>query len=242
MKKIHLLVIIGVFFLIACDKSENNTVPENEQPQKNTLGCITGKITIFNTGSVTDAYVRLSLSENGAAIYSKLIASNGDYTIENVEAGTYFFRVYKQGHLDELFNEAIEIQPKEQNGGSCRLMDWAITKLPPSLYIVAVGTENKIDTLDFGISENRLYFQIYNNSTNTYTWFSDFEEVKLDADKKWLSSMNPIGGTLTPSDKPEIITITIDRTKLDTGINRAKFLIDSDRGGGEILNIIATRQ
>ena len=117
-------------------------------------------------------------------------------------------------------------------------MDWAISKLPPNLYIVYVGTENKRDTLDFGMEENRLYFQIYNNSANTYTWFTDFEEVKLD--KKWLGIMNPVTGTLYPNDKPEIIAVTIDRTKLVSGKNTAKFLIDSDRGGGGVLTVIAT--
>jgi hypothetical protein len=242
MKNFFLLLVIGLL-LSACDKDGKDLEQgqgngqEPEKPEISKLGCVTGKITIFNTGSVTDAYVRLSLSEKGEAIYSKLIATNGDYTIDNVEEGTYYFKVFKQGTVDILFHETIRVQPKELNDGKCRQMDWAISKLPPNLYIVEVGTENKIDTIDFGMSENRLYFQIYNNSENTYTWCTDFDEVKLD--KKWLGAMNPTTGTLYPNDKPEIITITIDRTKLVSGKNTAKFLINSDKDGGGVLTIIA---
>ena len=238
MNRLFLLAIVGTLFFTACkDSDQPEQGKEPETPEKKQLGCVTGKITIFNTGSVTDAYVRLSLSENGDAIYSKLIASNGDYTIDNVEEGTYFFRVYKQDFVDELFDEAIRVQPKVLNGGNCRQMDWAITKLPPNLYIVEVNSETKITKLDFDNNEDRLYFQLYNNSATTYTWFTDFEDVKLT--KKWLGTWNPISGTLKPNEA-KIITITIDRTKLESGQNTARFLIDSDKGGGGELTITAT--
>lgn len=234
MKKIFVLIMIGMLLFAACEKDGKNT---EEQPQNNKLGCITGKITIFNTGNATDAYVRLSASENGDALYSELIKSDGDYTINNVQEGLYFFRVYKQGFVDTLFNETIKILPKELNGGNCRKMDWAISKLPPHLYIVEVNTENVIHTLDFGSSDDRMYFQIYNNSENTYTWSTDFDDVKLT--KKWLNTMNKTAGTLKQN-SPENITITIDRTKLDAGKNTTKFLVDSDKGGGWELTVIAT--
>jgi hypothetical protein len=240
MNRLFLLTIIGALLLTACkdsDRSEQGKEPET--PENKQLGCITGKITIFNTGSVTDAYVRLSLSREGEALYSGKIGSNGDYTIDNVKEGTYFLNVYKPGFVDTLFNKAISIQSKALNGDYCRPMDWAITKLPPSLYIVEVGTEKKINTLDFGISGNRLYFQIYNNSTNTYKWCTDFEEVKLD--HEWLGTMTPIRGSLSPNDNPEIITLTIDRTKLQSGQpSSTQFLIKSDKSGGGVLTIIAT--
>jgi hypothetical protein len=238
MRKLYLLAMIvmcGILLFFACNKGEEN--PDSNQGQGQSEGCVTGKITIFNTGSIdeTHAYVRLSLSEKGEVIYSKLIQPSGDYTID-VKEGTYFFRVYKQDFVDTLFNETIKIQPKVLNGG-CRQMDWAISKLPPHLYLVEVNTENVIDTLDFGSYEDRLYFQIYNNSTNTYTWFTDFEDVK--STKKWLRSMSPISGTLNLNELV-VITITIDRTMLDAGQNSTKFLIDSNKGGGGVLTVIAT--
>lgn len=233
MKNINLLVAIGVLLFSACNQGEK----DKEQPDENTLGCVTGKITIYNTGSVIDAYVRFSLTKEGEAIYSELIDSDGDYTIDNVEEGTYFFRVYKQGFVDTLFIETISVQPKVQNGGYCRQMDWAITKLPPHLYVVEVNTENVINTLDFGNTEDRLHFQIYNNSENTYTWWSDFEDVK--STKKWLNSMTIPSSSLVPKETKNI-TITIDRTQLESGPNTAKILIDSDKGGGWVLSIIAT--
>ena len=47
-------------------------------------------------------------------------------------------------------------------------------------------------------------------------------------------------GTLKPNEA-ENISITIDRSKLEIGKNTAKFLIDSDKGGGWELTISATR-
>lgn len=239
MKKIFLFIVTGALLLSACDEGRKDTklIEESEQTKDSELGCISGKITIFNTGNVTDAYVRLSLSENGDVIYSELIAANGDYTIDKIKEGRYFFRVFKAGFVDTLFNETIKIQPKVFNNGNCRQMDWAISKLPPNLYIVEVNSETRINTLDFGNHEDRLYFQIYNNSANTYTWFTDFDEVKLN--KGWLTAMSPVSGTLSPN-KAAIIMITIDRHKLEPGTNSAKFLIDSNNGGGGVLTITAT--
>lgn len=234
MKYIYMLMTIEILLFFACDKEK----VDSTQVEDASFGCITGKITIFNTGSVTDAYVQLSISENSDAIYSKLIASDGDYTIDNVEEGTYFFSVYKQGFIDTLFNEAIRIQPQVLNDGNCRQMDWAISSLPPHLYVVEVNTENVISTLDFGNSDDMLYFQIYNNSENTYKWWSNFEDVKLT--REWLNTMTYSLDTvtLTPNETKNI-TLAIDRTNLNTGQNTANILIDSDNGGGWVLSIVA---
>jgi hypothetical protein len=240
MKRLLLLVIIGALLFSTCKKDEKCTCTEQEQeqPGDNKLGCIEGKITFFNTGSVTDAYVMLSSIQEEGPFYRELIKSNGDYTIDNVEEGTYFFKVEKAGAEDNIFPETIKIEPKALNEGGCRKMDWAISKLPPHLYLVEVNTENVLDTIDFGSYGDRYYFQIYNNSANTYTWSTDFEEVK--SSKKWLGTITPNAGTLKSNDNPVTVIITIDRTKLETGQNSAKFLINSDNGGAKVLTIIAT--
>jgi len=243
MKRVFLLLAIGTLLFTSCkqpDQPEQERDPEapsEPQPPSDNRGCITGTITIFNTGELTDAFVRLYLYKGGEVIHSDRIDSRGHFTIDNVEEGTYFFGVYKQGTIDTLFNDAIRILPKVLNNDACRRMDWAISKLPPNLYIVEVGTENRINTLDFGTYEDRLYFQIYNNSAITYTWFTDFEEVKRS--REWLGTMQPLGGTLQPN-SAVIITLTIDRNKLDAGLNSARFLIDSDSGGGGVLTVTAT--
>lgn len=235
MKKMFMLAVIGMFLLPACEKDTKEEPMEEKQPDK--LGCITGKITIFNTGSSTDANVQLLTSKRGEIIYSKKIEANGDYTIDNVKEGIYYFKVYKKNFVDTLFPETIKILPKEQNGGDCRSMDWAISKLPPHLYVVEINTENVIHTLDFGSSEDRLYFQLYNNSETTYSWSTDFDEVKQT--KRWLDKMDKKTGTLKPNDT-ESISITIDRSRLGIGNNTAKFLIDSDKGGAWELTVSAT--
>lgn len=236
MKIMFMLVVIGMLLLPACEKDKGTT--EEEQQLENKLGCITGKITIFNTGNSTDAQVQLLTSKHGEIIYNKRIETNGDYTIDNVKEGIYYFKVYKKDFVDTLFPETIKILPKKQNGGDCRSMDWAISKLPPHLYVVEINTENVIYTLDFGESEERFYFQLYNNSETTYSWNTDFDEVKQS--KAWLSKMDKKVGSLKPNET-ESISITIDRSKLERGKNTAKFLIDSDKGGAWELTVIATR-
>ena len=116
MRKIFTLAVSGMFLFLGCGEDKGSAGQESE----NKLGCITGKITIFNTGSSTDAHVQLLISKNGEAIHSERIGRNGDYTIDNVEEGVYYFKVYKKNFVDTLFHETIRILPKEQNGGSCR--------------------------------------------------------------------------------------------------------------------------
>ncbi len=240
MRKTFLLSVIGMLLFSACQKYKDEKPvekPIEDQQPDDRLGCITGKITIFNTGGTTDAYVQLLASKNGGAIYSKRLGTNGDYTIDNVSEGVYYFKVYKKNFVDTLFHETIRILPKAQNGGDCRSMDWAISKLPPHLYVVGVNTENVIHVLDFGESDERCYFQLYNNSETTYSWSTDFDEVRQT--KRWLGSMNKVTGSLKPNET-ESISITIDRSGLEIGENTAKFLIDSDKGGGWELTISAT--
>ena len=234
MRKIFTLAVSGMFLFLGCGEDKGSAGQESE----NKLGCITGKITIFNTGSSTAAHVQLLISKNGEAIHRERIGRNGDYTIDNVEEGVYYFKVYKKNFVDTLFHETIRILPKEQNGGSCRNMDWVISMLPPRLYVLEVNTNNEIYTLDFGESDDQFYFQLYNNSDTTYSWSTDFDEVKQR--KTWLDKIDKTMGTLKPNEA-ENISITIDRSKLEIGKNTAKFLIDSDKGGGWELTISATR-
>ena len=215
---------IVCFSLLACGK---------DSKQKK-CGCITGKVTFYNTGKVANAYVRLMQSETSEAIYSGKIGSMGNYNIDNIEPGSYIFKVYKMGFIDTIFPEKIRIQPAYQNDNKCRQMDWAIVmpvvKLKP-LRVLDVNTNMPLDTLDFGTTADRLYFKIRNDNNVACQWESDFWRVQ--ANNGWLSGMEPKQGTIAPYNEA-IISVTISRSSslnMTRGEESAVFKIESNMGG-----------
>lgn len=205
-------------------------------------GCISGKITFYNTGEVTDAYVRLLLPESQTAIYSCLINRFGDYEINNVDTGNYVIRIHKQGFVDTIFPGLVYILPKSLTGGECRKMDCAISMLPPRMQLLEVNTDTPLDTLDFGTTDTKLYFRIYNGSGQVCAWTSDFNEVRQQ--NKWLKVMSPMSGSVKPNET-SLVSVEIDRERLDFGemnCKVAKFLIKSDHSGGCVLTVLAKNE
>ena len=223
MKKV-LLYLIVCFSLLACGK---------DSKQKK-CGCITGKVTFYNTGKVANAYVRLMQSETSEAIYSGKIGSMGNYNIDNIEPGSYIFKVYKMGFIDTIFPEKIRIQPAYQNDNKCRQMDWAImmpvVELKP-LRVLDVNTNMPVDTLNFGTTADRLYFKIRNDNNVACQWESDFWNVRSGA--QWLSSMEPQSGSVNPYSE-KVISVKITRNlswSEPRGEKAAVFKIESNMGG-----------
>lgn len=237
------LICISVFcFSVSC---ENETTTEmNDSHDKwfnDTHGCVSGTVTFFNTGTVTDAYVRLLLPGSQTAIYSCLINSHGDYVIDNVDTGNYVIRIFKQGFVDTVFSEHVYIRPKSLTNGECWKMDCAISMLPPRMTLLEVNTDTQLDTLDFGTIDTKLYFRICNFSSQTCIWTSDFDEVRQQ--NKWLKSMQPVSGSMKPNET-NLVSVEINRevswiTGVTRGNKSAKFLIKSNNSGGYVLTVLA---
>lgn len=231
MRRIILFILFCcICCLIGCEKEKNHK--ENKE-----LGCITGKVTFFNTGQVTNAYVRLMSPNTSEAVYSGRIGGRGDYKIDNVEPGSYIFKVYKFGFIDTIFPEMIKIMPAYQNNNECRQMDWAISVAVEPLQVLDVNTNEPLDTLDFGTSMDNLYFKIRNRNGVTCTWTSDFLNVSYGLD--WLSEMNPSMGRVEAYSE-QVVGVRINRTpwEVSRGIKVANFMIESNLGGW-VITVVA---
>lgn len=207
------------------------------EQEKKELGCITGKVTFFNTGKVTDAYVRLMLPNTLEAIYSGRIGSKGDYKIDNVEPGTYIFKVYKVGFIDTIFPEVVRIMPAFQNGNECRQMDWAITMKTEPLQVLDVNTNKTLDTLNFGNSIDKLYFKIRNGNAFVCNWSSNFQDVRNSV--CWLSTMSSLFGGSIDAYSEKVVCVEVRRSScyFMHGKYEAKFMIESNIGGWVITTV-----
>lgn len=219
MKRINLWLLVCVFAatsMVSCK--------DKEEEEK---GCITGTVTFFNTGSVTDAYVQLLLLEKNEVVYSGVINEMGCYTIDNIIPASYRFRVYKKGFVDTVFSETVQILSTEKNQGECWGLDWTIMKLPPRLSIVDNNGES-VDSLNYGsaVDDVARSFNIFNDASHTLHW----EITKTAA---WISSISRDSGELRPGGTQAVI-VAIDRDKLQSGMNETTLHITSDAGSKEL--------
>lgn len=205
-----------VVIVVSCKKKETEE-----------KGCITGTVTFFNTGSVTDAYVQLLLMEKDEVVYSSVINESGHYTIDNITPGSYRFKVYKKGFVDTVFAETVQILSSEKNQGECWSMAWTIMKLPPKLCIVD-NEGQTIDSLNYGsaVDDIARSFNIFNDASQTLRW----EITKTAA---WISSVSRDSGELRPGGTQAVI-VTIDREGLKGGMNETTLHITSDAGSKEL--------
>lgn len=222
------LIAFGCLFW-ACEEDKTEDKPADQ-------GCITGKITFFNTESIVEAYVQLLSKENKEIVYSGLINNtSGDYKIDNVEPGSYRFRVFKLGFIDTVFSDAIQIKSKVSNDGECRQMDWAIWKRPSCLDVVD-ATGMALDTLDYGASDDDISrsFNIFNNDSKPLNW-------KIRKTAEWISSVSEESGILKPGETKSIIVV-INRKKLNVGENKTTMHIYSDDCGKQLTVLAIGRQ
>ncbi|MDE7149808.1 MAG: carboxypeptidase-like regulatory domain-containing protein, partial [Bacteroidales bacterium] len=223
------LFVCGALFIWSCD--DEYVIKKKDKELAPDYGCITGKITFYNTESVIGAYVQLISKEKGEVVYSGLINQGGGYTIENIVPDTYKFRVYKSGYIDTVFSSTVLIRPQSQQGNSCTNLDWAITKLPPLLRIVD-DKGKVIDTLYFGSDkeDNARLFSIFNDSPKNLYW-------SITKPAQWISSINPGNGSLRPGESKPVI-VNIDRKKISAGVNKTVLQIISEEGSKQ-LTVIA---
>jgi hypothetical protein len=237
MKKIFLSAIIGTLLFSACDKDKEDSKQEQgqEQPQNDTLCCVSGKIFLYNTGNtVSGAWLQFCDYNTDAIAHSELIDDDGTYeTKKIIKKGIYYPRILKIDHVDTLYyfngkeDRKIEVNPLSTG---CTPIDWAISAEAKTLWVVDINNpEQRIDMLDFGDYDNRRYFQIRNKGGVRFNWWINKQNYD------WIKSITPaISGTLKLNGYINL-EIEIDRSKLLQ--SPATFLIDSDEGGGRILTV-----
>jgi len=233
MKKIKLIIVVIILLLSSCDKN-----PTQEQPtQTDTLGCVSGKITVFNTGNTIDALVIFRNFDTDAVVWSKKIDEKGIYKTEKLfKAGDYYQQIVRVDYIDTLYFYSRKITVPLLTNGQCTNIDWHIEAEAKTLWVVDINNPGqRIDTLKFGSFETKKQFQIRNKGGLRFDWWISkhlYNWITNVTDSKGVTT---ITGTLKPNQSISL-ELEIDRSKLPP--DPVTFLIDSDEGGGRILTVI----
>lgn len=185
-------------------------------------GSIYGVVTDFATGEpIANANVQLRPSGE-----TTLTGYDGMYEFLDIQEGKFSITVSKAEYTDLIDDYVISVK----NGRRMR-RDVQIKKMPTYIRLTdMVG--NDISSLDFGsdVSTNILSFNIYNNSTAKITC-----QVTKSCD--WITLVSPESCSISPGQNV-MITVQIDRSKLDAG-NNEEYLYVTSNNGSNVLKIIA---
>ena len=210
------LVVICACLICACNNNNNPDIIEAE-------GSIYGVITDFATGEpVQSANVQLRPSG-----FTTLTGSDGMYEFLDVEDGNYSITVSKAEYTDLIDDYVITVK----NGRRMR-RDVQIEKIPTYIRFTDVYG-NDIRELDFGSSSSMdmLAFNIYNNGTVSIS-------CNVEYSCKWIKSVSSVPSSLKPGQNV-LVSVTIDRSKLDAGQN-VNYLYITSNNGSNVIKIIAT--
>ena len=197
-------VLVGLF---SCDKKKEEVTVQ---------GSIYGVITDFATGNpVPNANVQLRPTGE-----TTLTGSDGNYEFPELKDGKYSITVSKAEYTDLIDDYVIQVQ----NGRRMR-RDVQIEKIPTYIRFTDVYG-NDIKELDFGSSVDMLAFNIYNNGTVAIT-------CKVEVGSKWIESVSEVPGTLMPGQNV-LVSVRIDRSKLNAGDNVDYLYITSNNGSNVI--------
>ena len=209
------IVIVSVAVIMGCHK---------EDTQYEDCVSITGAITDFATGeSVKNANVQLRPSGE-----TTLTGTDGIYEFKNLPDGDYFITVSKAEYNDLIDNYPISVRK-----GKTARRDVQIEKKPTYIRITDMGG-NDLDCLDFGSDSSITMksFNVYNPGTvdiHCETVYSC----------NWISAVSSLPETISPG-ASEMVSVSIDRSKLVTGINTTELYVRSNNGG-DVITIKAVK-
>lgn len=202
----YILLLIGVTFsLLSCEREKENV---------SQLGAIYGVITDFATGEPIHS-ANVQLRPTGE---TTLTGSDGRYEFLNIEDGNYSITVSKAEYTDLVDDYVIKVKD-----GYRMRRDVQIEKIPTYIRFTDVYG-NDIRELDFGsnTSTNLLSFNIYNNGTVTI-------DCRVAYSCSWISSVSDVPSSLKQGQNV-MVTIQIDRTKLEAGQNITNLYVTSNNG------------
>ena len=155
-----------------------------------------------------------------------ITGSEGQFQFDNLAQGSYTLLITKTGYSDYA-SSTITVQP-----GQTTKVDVQIEKLPPALKVVNDNRE-EISSLDFGsaIDDVARSFSVFNDGTESLEW-----QITITAD--WIKSVSKTEGVLSAGNTQSLI-VTIDRSKLKSGVNTTTAHITSNNGSKQ-LTITAT--
>ena len=195
------------------------TVPENSE------SLLYGIVTDFDTGEpVKNANIQLRPSGE-----TTLTGSDGTYEFQNLPEGEYKITVSKSEYTDLLDNYPIVLKK-----GKRIRRDLQIEKLPTWIRITDM-MGNDIPELDFGTNESFKAFNVFNNGTVTVHQC----HFEYDHNCEWISQVSQISDQILPGQNVTV-TIQIDRTKLNIGVNSVNSYFITENGSN-LLVIKATK-
>ena len=194
--------VVCPYFIVNC--SENPTPPEI------LTGTISGKVTDYSDGSplanttITTVPITSSVNTN----------NSGDYSITDIQPGTYAVSANKSGYQENTVVVDVE-------ANRTTTADIALSILTPTLSVSPTY-------LDFGTSTTSLPLTVQNGTqVGTLTWAAG-------VDQNWMS-VSPTSGSVT--DGLQQITVTVDRTDLEPGNNYGTLSITSN-GGNQSIGVV----
>lgn len=210
-RRILPIIILLVFVWQACEKEEEN-LP----------GTIYGVVTDKATGEpVKSAGVELS-----PVGLKTITGTEGQFEFTELVPGNYTLLVTKTGYADYASN-TIEVKP-----GQTAQSDIQMELLPPALKVVD-DNRKEISELDFGEAESDVArsFNLFNDGVETLEW-------QITKTAEWITQISKTEGELKAGATQSLI-VTIDRSKLTTGVNSTTVHITSNNGSKQ-LRVVAT--
>lgn len=187
-------------------------------PIEDATGSIYGCITDFATGEpVHNANIQLRPTGE-----TTLTGSDGMYEFLYVEDGDYSITVSKAEYGELIDDYVIKVK----NGRRMR-RDVQIEKIPTYIRFTDMYG-NDIRELDFGTNSSldMMSFNIYNNGTVSI-------ECEVTYSCKWVKSVSSVPSSLKPGQNV-MVSVQIDRSKLDVGDNSTYLYVRSNNGSNVI--------
>lgn len=208
-------VISFLFIVLICGIYQACT-PDVELP-----GTIYGVVADKATGEpIKSAGVELS-----PCGLKTITGSEGQFEFAELAPGKYTLLVTKTGYIDAV-SSIIDVKAGQTAKGDIQLERASTLK-------VVNDNREEISTLDFGSSVDDVArsFSLFNDGTETLEW-------QLTATATWIESVSKTKGVLAAGAIQSLL-ITIDRSKLSSGVNKTTIHITSDNGNKQ-LTITAT--
>lgn len=185
-----------------------------DDPDIDLNGTIIGKVSNALTG---DPIAAATVSLSGLETKSETIGSDGLYRFENLVTGTYTITVAHAGY-DENSVE-ISLQPGEVAEGDIALSPITPIEITPS-------------QLDFSTAFSDKQLTISNNSGAAINY-----EIQLTSE--WIT-LNKSGGTLE-SLTQDLLSVTIDRTKLNEGNSETTIVFNVPGRGTKSVQVLVEK-
>ena len=204
----YILSLVSFCVLCSCDKKTEPKV----------TGSLYGSVTDKATGEPIK-YAKIELMPTGMSVRT---GDDGNFEFVKIEQGSYNLYVTKSGYMEYKTND-IPINEDSKD----RPVNILLEKLPPALQVVN-DSRQEIDTISFGGVEGdeMRSFNIFNNSEDLLEW-------QIVYKPNWIESFSKEEGILDKG-KTQTIVVTIDRTKLNPGLNSTVVHIVSDNGSKQI--------